>query len=92
MQLEDVPLTREASVKIERGIQHILAPQFRAIRNVLEILHIYPIDNNSFIAAANEFEEERISFSVSSLQSGICESILILCFFHKKAALFSGRI
>lgn len=35
MQLENVPLTREALVKIERGIQHIQASQFRAIRNVL---------------------------------------------------------
>ena len=32
MQLENVPLTREALVKIERGIQ---ASQLRAIRNVL---------------------------------------------------------
>lgn len=36
MQLENVPLTREALVKIERGIQHIQASQLRAIRNVLE--------------------------------------------------------
>lgn len=35
MQLENVPLTREALVKIERGIQHIQASQLRAIRNVL---------------------------------------------------------
>lgn len=36
MQLENVPLTREALVKIERGIQHIQASQLRAIRDVLE--------------------------------------------------------
>ena len=35
MQLENVPLTREALVKIERGIQHIQASQLRAIRNIL---------------------------------------------------------
>ena len=35
MQLENVPLTREALVKIERGIQHIQASQLKAIRNVL---------------------------------------------------------
>ena len=35
IQLENVPLTREALVKIERGIQHIQASQLRAIRNVL---------------------------------------------------------
>lgn len=36
LQLENVPLTREALVKIERGIQHIRASQLRAIKNVLE--------------------------------------------------------
>lgn len=36
MQLENAPLTREALVKIERGIQHIQASQLRAIRNILE--------------------------------------------------------
>lgn len=36
MQLENVPLTREALVKIERGIQHIQVSQLRAIRNILE--------------------------------------------------------
>ncbi|GFI22975.1 hypothetical protein IMSAGC011_01752 [Lachnospiraceae bacterium] len=36
MQLQNVPVTREALVKIERGIQHIQASQLRAIRNVLE--------------------------------------------------------
>lgn len=35
IQSENVPLTREALVKIERGIQHIQASQLRAIRNVL---------------------------------------------------------
>lgn len=35
MQLENVPLTREALVKIERGVQHIQASQLRAIRNIL---------------------------------------------------------
>ena len=36
MQLENVSLTREALVKIERGIQHIQASQLRAIKNVLK--------------------------------------------------------
>ena len=36
LQLEDVMITREALVKIERGIQHIQATQLRAIKNVLE--------------------------------------------------------
>lgn len=36
MQLQNVPLTREALVKIERGIQHIQASQLRAIKNILE--------------------------------------------------------
>lgn len=36
LQLENVMITREALVKIERGIQHIQATQFRAIKNVLE--------------------------------------------------------
>ena len=36
LQLENVMITREALVKIERGIQHIQATQIRAIKNVLE--------------------------------------------------------
>lgn len=36
MQLENVSVTREALVKIERGIQHIQATQLRAIRNILK--------------------------------------------------------
>ena len=36
MQLENVSLTREALVKIERGRQHIQASQLRAIKNVLK--------------------------------------------------------
>lgn len=36
MQLENVSLTREALVKIERGIQHIQTTQLRAFRNILE--------------------------------------------------------
>lgn len=35
MQLENVNITREALVKIERGIQHIQASQLRAIKNAL---------------------------------------------------------
>lgn len=35
LQLEDVTMTREALVKIERGIQHIRISQLRAIKNVL---------------------------------------------------------
>lgn len=36
MQLQNVSVTREALIKIERGIQHIQASQLRAIRNVLK--------------------------------------------------------
>ena len=36
LQSENVMITREALVKIERGIQHIQATQLRAIKNVLE--------------------------------------------------------
>lgn len=36
LQLENVMITREALVKIERGIQHIQATRLRAIKNVLE--------------------------------------------------------
>lgn len=36
LQLENVMITREALVKIERGIHHIQATQLRAIKNVLE--------------------------------------------------------
>lgn len=36
LQLENVMITREALVKIERGIQHIQATQLRTIKNVLE--------------------------------------------------------
>ena len=36
LQLENVMITREALVKIERGIQHIQATQLRAIKNVFE--------------------------------------------------------
>lgn len=36
MQLQNVSVTREALVKIERGIQHTQASQLRAIRNVLK--------------------------------------------------------
>ena len=35
LQLEGIAMTREALVKIERGIQHIQASQLRAIRNAL---------------------------------------------------------
>lgn len=40
LQLENVMITREALVKIERGIQHIQATQLRAIKNVLETTYI----------------------------------------------------
>ena len=36
LQLEGLDITREAYVKIERGIQHIYASQLKAIKNVLE--------------------------------------------------------
>lgn len=35
LQMENVAMTREAFVKIERGIQHLSATQIRGIRNVL---------------------------------------------------------
>lgn len=35
LQLEGVPMTREALVKIERGAQHIQVSQLRAIKYVL---------------------------------------------------------
>ena len=35
LQLENVAMTREALVKIERGIQHIQASQLKAIKEVL---------------------------------------------------------
>lgn len=35
LQLEGIAMTREALVKIERGVQHIQASQLRAIRNAL---------------------------------------------------------
>ncbi len=37
VQLRGVNLTREAFVKIERGIQHIKASQLKAIKEILEI-------------------------------------------------------
>ena len=39
LQLEGVPMTREALVKIERGAQHIQASQLRAIRDALGITY-----------------------------------------------------
>lgn len=35
LQLNDIAMTRETLVKIERGIQHIQATQLRAIRDLL---------------------------------------------------------
>lgn len=37
LQLEGIPMTREALVKIERGAQHIQASQLRAIKNALNV-------------------------------------------------------
>ena len=37
LQLEGIPMTREALVKIERGAQHIQASQLRAINNALNV-------------------------------------------------------
>ena len=39
LQLEGVPMTREALVKIERGAQHIQASQLRAIKNALGVTY-----------------------------------------------------
>ena len=36
VQLEDVDITRESLVKIERGIQHITGTQLRGIRDCLD--------------------------------------------------------
>lgn len=37
MQLRDVEITREALVKIERGIQHIKATQLKVIKEILNV-------------------------------------------------------
>lgn len=37
LQLEGIPMTREALVKIERGAQHIQASRLRAIKNALNV-------------------------------------------------------
>lgn len=39
LQLKDIDRTREALVKIERGIQHITGSQLRAIRDCLEMTY-----------------------------------------------------
>ena len=39
LQLEGIPMTREALVKIERGAQHIQASQLRAIKNALNVCY-----------------------------------------------------
>ena len=39
LQLKDIDMTREALVKIERGIQHITGSQLRAIRDCLEMTY-----------------------------------------------------
>ena len=39
LQLEGVPMTREALVKIERGAQPIQASQLRAIKNALGVTY-----------------------------------------------------
>lgn len=36
LQLQGVNMTREALVKIERGIQHVAASQLRGLKDVLE--------------------------------------------------------
>ena len=36
LQLRGISMTREALVKIERGIQHIYASQLKAIRDILD--------------------------------------------------------
>ena len=36
LQLHGISMTREALVKIERGIQHIYASQLKAIRDILD--------------------------------------------------------
>ena len=40
LQLEGIPMTREALVKIERGAQHIQASQLRAIKNALNVSYV----------------------------------------------------
>lgn len=39
MQLRNVPMTREALVKIERGTQHIKTSQLKAIKEILNITY-----------------------------------------------------
>ena len=36
LQLQDIDMTRESLVKIERGIQHITGTQLRGIRDCLD--------------------------------------------------------
>ncbi|MDE6024142.1 MAG: helix-turn-helix domain-containing protein [Lachnospiraceae bacterium] len=36
LQMENISMTREALVKIERGVQHVTVTQLRGIRNVLD--------------------------------------------------------
>lgn len=57
LQLENVMITREALVKIERGIQHIQATQLRAIKNVLETTY------DELLKLENE-KDSQVSYNV----------------------------
>ena len=39
LQLEDVKMTRETLVKIERGVQHIQLEQLKGIKKVLDVTY-----------------------------------------------------
>ena len=49
LQLEGLDITREAYVKIERGIQHIYASQLKAIRKVLDTTYDELLKKHFFI-------------------------------------------
>ena len=46
VQLEEIPMTRECLVKIERGVQHIQATQLRAIRDALGVTYDALLEDN----------------------------------------------
>ncbi len=47
VQLEEIPMTRECLVKIERGVQHIQATQLRAIRDALGVTYDALLEDSS---------------------------------------------
>ena len=47
VQLEEIPMTRECLVKIERGVQHIQVTQLRAIRDALGVTYDALLEDSS---------------------------------------------